>query len=262
MSLDATDTVPAHEQTVTVAPRGAAITIARLYHLALALVGTAVLLIYVWAPATYEGNFGAVNGVVFTYSYFTVWSNLFNTIVLWSLVANPARDGGVFRWLRMTALVMITVTGLIYFLVLAATANPQGVYVYTNIGAHYIGPWGTVLGFVLFGPRPRFTLRHVVLLLIIPMIWLAYTLTHGLFLTVPPADTPGVVPGEAINFYPYPFIDPADPAPLIPGLESAGYAGVAINIAAILALGIGLGFVYLGLDRLLSRGRKPASGSG
>ena len=87
--------------------------------------GTAALVVYVWAPATYEGNFGALNGVVYTYSYFTIWSNLFNAIVMWSLVANPARDSAAFRWLRMTALVMITVTGIVYFLVLAATADPS-----------------------------------------------------------------------------------------------------------------------------------------
>ncbi len=191
---------PVDTDTTTVAPRGVGMPIARIYHLLITLVGTAVLVIYVWAPATYEGNYGALNGVVFTYSYFTVWSNLFTAIVGWSLVVNPANDGGVFRWLRMTSLVMITTTGLIYFLVLAADADPQGVYVYTNIGAHYIVPWGTVLGFLLFGPRPRFTLRHVFLMLIIPVTWLVYTLIHGLFLVVPPGrhSRRGPRPGDQL----------------------------------------------------------------
>lgn len=246
----------------TVAPRGWAVPVARTYHLVIALIGTATLVVYAWTAATYEQNYGAFNGVVFTYSFFTIWSNLFTAIVTWSLVVRPDNDGRIFRWLRMTSLVMITITGLIYFLVLAATANPQGVYVYTNIAAHYIVPWGTVLGFLLFGPRPRFSVRHVFEMLIIPVIWLTYTLVHGAFLTTPPANTfpegtEGFVPGQPMHFYPYPFIDATDPSPLIPGLAGPGYQGVAINIGVIVLLGLTMGFIFLGVDRLLSGGRRP-----
>ncbi len=66
-----------------------------------------------------------------------------------------------------------------------------------------------------------------------------------------------MVPGQETNFYPYGFIDANDPAALIPGLEGPGYQGVAINIAVVLALGLTFGFMYLGLDRLLSRGKRP-----
>ena len=40
---------------------------------------------------------------------------------------------------------MITITGLVYAIVLAPDANPVGLGVYTNIGYHYISPWATVL---------------------------------------------------------------------------------------------------------------------
>ena len=73
------------------------------------------------------------------------------------LVANPQRDGHMWRWFRMTSLVMITVTGLVYAIVLAPIYHPVGLGVYTNLGFHYIVPWATFLGFLLFGPRPRFS---------------------------------------------------------------------------------------------------------
>jgi hypothetical protein len=248
---------PLETPTLTVTPADRWTWAARMWALVVALAGTATLVTYAALAATSEQSLGALNGIVFTFSYFTVVSNLFNTIVMWSLVANPRNDGKVFRWLRMTSLVMMTITGAIYALVLAASARPEGLYVYTNFGAHYFGPWATVAGFLIFGPRPRFRWREVWLMLVIPAIWLIYTLVHGTFLTTPPTNTTGVVPGQPMHFYPYPFINAEHPTALIPGLAGSGYAGVAINIVVVVVLALLLAAMYLGLDRLLSHRRRP-----
>lgn len=231
--------------------------VARIYWALVALVGTASFAVSCWLAATTEGSGGALNGVLFTLSYFTVWSNIFTFIVNWSLAADPTRDGSMFRWLRMTSLVMITITGLVYALVLAADAKPTGLGVYTNIGYHYVAPWATVLGFLLFGPRPRLTMSLVPKMLIIPIAWLAYTVIHGEFLTTPPAIPPETVVGQPQHWYPYPFINVNDPSALLPGVNLEGYAGVGVNIVVILILGIVIGILFVGLDRLLSGGQKP-----
>jgi hypothetical protein len=157
----------------------------------------------------------------------------------------------------MTSLVMITITGLVYAIVLAPDAHPVGLGVYTNIGYHYISPWATVLGFLIFGPRPRFGVRQVFLMLMIPVTWLTYTLLRGLTTTTPPPIAPDTQLGAPQNWYPYPFIDVNDPSPLIPGVSLGGYAGVGVNIVVIVVLGLVFGFIFLGLDRLLSRGARP-----
>lgn len=231
--------------------------IARGYWLVLALVGTVTLLVSNYNAATYVGNGGALNGLWFSLSYFTVWSNIVTVIANWLLVADPQRDGRWFRWLRMTSLVMITITGLVFILVLAPLYTPVGPDVWTNIGYHYICPWGTLLGFLLFGPRPRFTLREVLLMPIIPVIWLVYTLLRGLLILQPPAARPETELGAPQHWYPYPFIDVNDPSPLIPDVDLGGYAGVAVNIVLILLLGAVFGLAFLGLDRALSAGRRP-----
>ena len=235
------------------------ITAARIYWGVVAAIGTASFTLSCLIAMTQEGNGGAINGLWFTLSYFTVWSNIVAFIANWGLFVNPQRDGKRFRWFRMTSLVMITVTGLVYAIVLAPTANPVGLGVYTNAGYHYIVPWATVLGFLLFGPRPRFTRHQVFTMLLIPVIWLVYTLLRGLLTLQPPPQAPATVLGEPQHWYPYPFIDVNDPSPLIPGLEFDGYLGVGVNIVVILILGVAIGFMFLGLDRLLSRREKPAA---
>ncbi len=243
--------------TTTTTPVGSMILIARIYWFVFAAIGTGSFLLSCWISMTQEGNGGALNGLWFTLSYFTVWSNIVAFIANWMLVADPQRDGRVFRWFRMTSLVMITVTGLVYAIVLAPDAHPVGLGVYTNAGYHYVVPWATLLGFLLFGPRPRFSRREVFTMLAIPVIWLVYTLLRGLLLLQPPPQAPATTLGQAQHWYPYPFIDVNDPSPLIPGLEFGGYAGVFVNIAVILALGLAIGFMFLGLDRLLSGRRSP-----
>lgn len=250
--------------TLTVMPSSpGSATAARVYHLAVAVVGTASLLVSLYLSATSAVNGGALNGIIFTLSYFTVWSNIFALIINWSLFANPSRDGRGFRWLRMTSLVMIVITGLIYAILLAPIANPCGLGVYTNLGFHYIVPWATLLGFLVFGPRPRFTWDLVPKMMLIPVVWLIYTLIHGAVQSTPPGDTctdTGL--GAPQNWYPYPFIDlnydgTGAPSPLVPGLTAPGYAGVAINIVGVIILGLLFATIFLGLDRALSKGQKP-----
>ena len=243
-------------------PTGGMVIAARIYWTAVALIGTVSFIVSCGIAVTQEGNGGWLNGLIFTLSYFTVWSNIVTFIANWQLAINPTRDGRYFRWFRLTSLVMITVTGLVYAILLAPTAHPYGLGVYTNIGYHYIVPWATVLGFLIFGPRPRFNPGNVWSMLLIPVIWLVYTLLRGLMLTSPPPDAPDTTPSTPQHWYPYPFIDVNDPSAIIPGLEFGGYTGVTVNIVVILLLGLFFGFLFVGLDRLLSRGEKPASLAG
>ena len=95
---------------------------------------------------------------------------------------------------------MITITGLVYAIVLAPDANPVGLGVYTNIGYHYISHGPLSWDSLLFGPRPRFrvkTVRDAGN----PVVWLMYTLLRGLLLVTPPPEAPSTQLGEPQNWY-------------------------------------------------------------
>lgn len=157
-------------------------------------------------------------------SFFTIQSNILCGVTAALLAARPDRDGTLFRVLRLDALFGITVTGLVYATVLAPIHEPKGwAETGTNLVVHYIVPIMTVLGWGLFGPRPRIDGRVVRLALAWPVLWLAYTLVRG----------------AIWGWYPYPFLD----------VPTHGYATVAVNavgvtivlalVASLFALGDG-----------------------
>ena len=97
-------TLTQEQTTATVAPTGSTVGVARIYWAIVATIGTASFIVSCGLAVTQEGNGGWLNGLIFTLSYFTVWSNIPTFIMNWSLVADPARDGTIFRWLRMSSL--------------------------------------------------------------------------------------------------------------------------------------------------------------
>jgi len=91
-------------------------------------------------------------------SYFTIWSNILVTVVAYLLARNPRRSGPMFNTFRLASVVMITITGLIYALVLAKVWEPTGWQKIADETLHYSVPFLAVVGYLLFGPRPRFSL--------------------------------------------------------------------------------------------------------
>lgn len=173
---------------------------------------------------------GSPGRILDFFSYFTVVSNILVAVVMAMLWRNPARSGALFRILRMDALIMITVTGLVYWAVLAGGVQLQGLEYVTNTVEHTLVPIATILVFLLFGPRGQFRVSTVFAALVLPIAWALLTLVRG----------------ATIAAYPYGFINVAQ----------YGYGSVLVNIVAVAVLGIVVGFVFLGLDRLLSRAQR------
>jgi hypothetical protein len=150
-------------------------------------------------------------------------------IVLTMLARNVNRQGAVFATLRMDSLVMISVTGLVYHLLVAADANPQGLQIVSNALLHYIIPILTVVVWLLIGPRGLFRLSTVFAAVIIPILWVVYA----------------IVRGAIIDAYPYGFLN----------AQELGLGTALTNISGVVIVGIVLGLIYLAIDRLLSRRR-------
>lgn len=208
----------------------------RAWNLVLALVvGTALVvqlavLLAGGADVNAQGQAGAAvelpTRLLRFFSYFTIQSNLLVLAVAISLVADPRRDGALWRVLRLDALLGIAVTGVVFATLLSGLVQPRGIGVWLNAGFHYFSPVWTLAGWLLFGPRPRMDARTLALAFLWPACWLAYTLLHGAW----------------TGWYPYPFVDAG----------KLGYARVCINSAAILAAALVAALAFKALDGRLA----------
>ncbi|GAA4658758.1 Pr6Pr family membrane protein [Kineococcus glutinatus] len=197
----------------------------RWWHAALAAVVAASLVTeLVLTLAAAEGP-GTGTRLVRFASYFTVQSNLLVLAAALGLALRPDRDGRWWRVLRLDALLGITITGVVFGTVLAALVDPSGARWWTNAGLHYAAPAATLLGWLLFGPRPRVDRRSQVLAFAWPVAWIGWTFAHG----------------ALGGWYPYPFLD-------------AGELGLPValrNTAVVLLLGALLAVVLGVLDTRL-----------
>ncbi len=167
------------------------------------------------------------------FSYFTIWSNIVVGIVTSLLAWGHPRVGATLRALRLDSVLLITITGLVYAVVLAPTSVQRGWENVSNTLLHQVTPVLTVLIWAFVGPRGWVTRRTVLDALIVPLAWVAVMLLHGAF----------------VGAYPYPFVDVA----------VLGYGRALGNVAGILVLGLAMAAGFLGLERLLTRRRGGAT---
>ena len=168
---------------------------------------------------------GVLTRVLRFFSYFTVQSNVLVALSVLPLLRYPAVDEKGWRVLRLDALIGIAVTGVVFVVALRPIVDLSGISALTNVGFHYLSPLLAVVGWLLFGPRPRIdgsTLRWA---LAWPLAWLAYTLAHG----------------ALTGWYPYPFIDAGQ----------LGYPATLINAGLVTILMLVTGAVFLVADSRL-----------
>jgi hypothetical protein len=161
-------------------------------------------------------------------SYFTEWSNILVAIVFTLLAIRTADRGRLLQVLLFDALLMIIVTGLVYNAILAPAMAPRhGVDLLSTTLAHTVTPLLAVIVWAVFGPRGWLHRRLILPALVLPIIWVVFTLLRGAF----------------IDAYPYGFIN----------VVELGYPMALINVGVILLIGITICFALLGIDRLARR---------
>ncbi len=152
--------------------------------------------------------------------YFTITTNAVVAVVFGVAALRGHWPGA--SWPAATT-VWIIVVGVVYHVLLAATHNPVGYEVWSNIGLHTAVPLGVVALWLASAPKDGLTLVG-------PVIWTAYPLAYAVY---------ALLRGLADGVFPYFFLDPS----------KSGMAGVA---AYILCLGVF--FVIVG-SALLAAGR-------
>lgn len=162
------------------------------------------------------------------FAFFTTQSNLLVGLGALLLALRLERGSTAFAVLRLSGLVAITVTGIVFHAVLAQTLDLKSWAVVGNELVHTVVPVMAVVGWLMIGPRGLVSRRVTWLSLSFPIGWLAFTLIRG----------------AIAHWYPYPFID----------VTQLGYGRAVLNCVwvAVLMLGVAAGATTL--DRCLARG--------
>ena len=201
---------------------------ARAWWAALAAVVAVSVPLDLWAFVQTRSSEAGVGALVLRHlSYFTVQSNLLVLAAAVPLVRDPHYDGPVWRAVRLASLLGITVTGVVFAVILAPTYHPEGAAVWTNVGLHYAAPLMAVGGWLLFGPWGRTGGGAFGPALAWMAAWVVWTLAHG----------------AATGWYPYFFLD----------VGVVGYAAALGNVAAIVAGAVVLLLGVRALDQRLGR---------
>ncbi|MDO8383345.1 MAG: Pr6Pr family membrane protein [Microbacterium sp.] len=165
-------------------------------------------------------------------SFFTIQSNVAAAVTLtigallfWT---QGRRTGVEPRWFAILLVCVTTymvITGIVYNLLLRGIQLPQGETVaWSNEVMHVVIPIVLLLDLFLAHRRRALPWRAVWIIVIYPIVWVIYTLVRGPLVTSPGNGEP--------YWYPYPFLNPNNPA-----LQPPGYAGVAVYVVVI-AVGI------------------------
>jgi hypothetical protein len=165
------------------------------------------------------------------FSFFTVQSNIFASAMLmfgaaFLLAGTASRKLDFFRG---AATLYMLVTGVVFAILLSGlegiifTAVP-----WDNIVLHYIMPLVMIIDRLWDNPSQTVTFRRALKWLIYPVVFVGYTLIRGIF----------------ANWYPYPFLDPAN----------GGYVSVAL-VTMVILIGCVVG-LYL-VTRVNGKKRGP-----
>jgi hypothetical protein len=168
------------------------------------------------------------------FSYFTIQSNILAAIAAGMLGWRPDRRGRFFAVLRLDALLCIAVTGIVYHAVLAGLQDLTAAGAISNFLLHTLVPVGTVVAWLVVGPRPRLSPATVGWSVVYPLAWIAYTFLRG----------------AVVDWYPYPFLD----------VSEIGLASALVRTGVVAVIFLALAFGALALERVLPPTPRPVRG--
>lgn len=203
-----------------------------IYKLTLAIIGTIAL---AYSAKLFEGYFR----ISFLYK-FTNLSNLVLVIYFWAASIRQFRglepnNEPYLPKVKHALLLAISVTCLVaHFLLDNGMVFKDGIFQPDMLALHYIVPIGAILDWIIFDKKGFMSFSEPPAWLIFPLVYLAYAFLMVLGFGVNMSDA---------SRWPYPFLD----------LDAKGIPGVATMIAILLVAFIILGFIYVAIDKLMSR---------
>lgn len=173
------------------------------------------------------------------FSFFTIESNVLAVLSLLAgavMVALGRAETVGFTTFRLVAVTYMTVTLIVYNLLLRGIELPQGQTVpWSNEILHVVGPLLLIADWLFAPGRNRLEWNRVWAVVIFPIVWAAYTLVRG----------------PLVGWYPYPFLDP--------GNSENGYLSVVFYVILIAAVMVGVGSAAVWVTRRRARWPLPAA---
>jgi hypothetical protein len=207
----------------------------------LALIAVAADAGWVARSVQSPGADGMATELLRHFSYFTTLSNLLVAIIGLRLTMG-GELGRVGRWLLLTALTCIAQTGLGHWFLLrpfASEADGGGLPAILDATQHLVVPIGTVLVWVLLGPRGAIRGRELPWLLLFPGVYILWCLYLG----------------DITGWYPYWFV----------GVNILGWTQTLLTAGGVVIAIMILGLAAWGWDlltlQLLARARSARSSS-
>lgn len=166
--------------------------------------------------------------VVNFFSYFTNLSNLLAAVVLlMGALATFTRREAPGDLARAIAVVNMAVVGVV-FAILLRNVDLGDLRPWVNTVLHYLMPCVVVVDWLLLPPKAKLGLKPLLLVLVFPVLYVAYVLLRG----------------SLVNWYPYPFLNP---------LNVGGYGGVAGYVVGIAVAFVLAAWALLALGNRLRR---------
>ena len=169
------------------------------------------------------------------FSFFTIDSNVAAVVVFAIGAVLLIRNQGDPRWfalLRACAVTYMTVTLVVYNLLLRGIELPQGTTLaWSNEVLHVVAPLLLILDWFFAPGRRRLEWKDLRVIVAFPIVWVIYTLIRGPLAYNETAHKP--------TWYPYPFLDPS--------LSPEGYWSVLFYVILIAGaiIGTGAGVIWV-----------------
>jgi hypothetical protein len=164
------------------------------------------------------------------FGYFTILTNLLVAVCFSSILLKPDSSMGRFfsRPSTIAAIALyIFIVGLVYNTILRFIWEPTGLQKWVDEALHVVVPLLFMLYWLLIVPKGFLKWFYPFRWLIYPAIYLVYALLRG----------------ALSGFYAYPFIN----------VKELGYNRVLLNSGGLILVFIITGFLFVGIDKLLSR---------
>lgn len=161
-------------------------------------------------------------------TYYTYLSNLLVFVFfLWFLTTGGHHKSSPLRYrLKACITICITLTFLVYAVLLAPLATPEKFYTLRNFSLHYIVPILTIVDWLLFDAKGLYKKIDPLYWTILPLLYCVYSLIRGVVFRIP-------IPDEKHSPFPYFFLN----------IDKYGWNGFFVYFIGIVTMYIILGYI-------------------